>query len=77
MARKFDGEKLRRLRTEAGWSQVDIADAIGIKVQVWNRWERGKATPSGWFVAQIAHVLDVRDARDLFVDPAPREAAVA
>lgn len=52
-------ESLRRFRREHDLTQKAVADAIGTKVSVYQRYERGTATPSVAIVAKIADIFDV------------------
>ena len=44
-APKTFGERLKRVRTELGLSQIEFAESIGVPHQTLSTWERG-ATPS-------------------------------
>ena len=52
-------ESLRRFRKERGLTQKQIADAVGTKVSVYQRYERGTAYPSVMVVTKIADAFNV------------------
>ena len=52
-------ESLRRFRKEHDLTQKEVANAIGTKVSVYQRYERGTATPSISIVAKIADAFNV------------------
>jgi transcriptional regulator with XRE-family HTH domain len=52
-------ERLKEFRKARGLSQVRLAELIGVSPRVYNRWERGIATPRLDTVVQIADILDV------------------
>lgn len=38
-------EKLRRIRTEAGWKRPKMVERVGVPVRTIEDWEAGKMTP--------------------------------
>lgn len=52
-------ENIRKLRSEKGWSQTDLAKKIGIHLTHINRIEKGKINPSLDVAAKIAEALEV------------------
>lgn len=50
---------LRKIRTEKGFLQKDIANAIGVSVQAYSLYERGMREPTVETIKKIADVLDV------------------
>lgn len=53
------GERLKKLRREAGFSQTWLAQQLGISQQAVGKWETGRATPDPGTVARIAELLGV------------------
>lgn len=53
------GANIARLRAQAGLSQLDLANAIGMDPMGVSRWERGKVMPRPETVDRIAYVLGV------------------
>lgn len=53
------GERIKQLRTEAGWSQGELADKVGTDARQISRYENGRITPSLDALARIADTLDV------------------
>ncbi|MFF1561677.1 helix-turn-helix domain-containing protein [Streptomyces sp. NPDC058279] len=59
------GALIRELRTAHGWSQARLADEINtvhgttLTREYVARWERGKVTPGGFYLAALSSVLDV------------------
>ena len=52
-------DHIRRIRHEAGLSQYQLADAVGVTRSQVQQWERGARTPSVRRLLQIADVLSV------------------
>src|SRR6185312_3606973 len=49
---------LRLARLERGWTQKDVADRIGAPLNVnVNRWERGTAIPSAYYVQRLCELF--------------------
>ena len=73
MPSSFQPHRLRELRTEAGWSQTELADRIDSDGRQVSRYEGGKVAPSLEAVIRIAETFNV--AVDYLVIPnAPRRA---
>lgn len=71
MPSSFQPHRLRELRTQAGWSQADLADKIDSDARQVSRYEGGKVAPGLEAVVRIAETFDV--AVDYLVVPdAPR-----
>ena len=52
-------ERLKDLRREAGLTQVEVAEKLGISQQAYASWERGVKKPTQENLVKIAHVLNV------------------
>lgn len=52
-------EQLRTLRVQRKLSQVRLAELLGVSPRVYNRWEKGAATPHLDTVVQLAELLQV------------------
>ena len=55
----FVGQRLRELRTAAGMSQEDIADAVGVTFQQIQKYEKGSNRVSAGMVYKLAGLLGV------------------
>ncbi|MGZ5445109.1 MAG: helix-turn-helix domain-containing protein [Thermoanaerobaculia bacterium] len=56
------GATLRRLRTQRGWTQEDLADAAGLTTTYVGQVERGDKVPSLTVVLKLARGLAVQPA---------------
>ncbi|HEY7420348.1 MAG TPA: helix-turn-helix transcriptional regulator, partial [Ktedonobacteraceae bacterium] len=61
---------LRRARTARGWSQRQVAEAVGTNRFTVTRWELGRAFPSPYFRQQLA-TLFAQSPEALGLVPAP------
>ena len=52
------GESIRKLRKEAGFTQEQIAEALGVSVSAVHKWESGKATPELETLVDIAEFFE-------------------
>jgi putative transcriptional regulator len=66
--------RLRVLRAERGWSQLDLADRLGVSRQSVNAIETGKFDPSLPIAFRIARLFGLR-IEDVFDDEAGEAAA--
>ena len=51
--------RLRVLRAEKGWSQVELADALGVSRQTVNALENGRYDPSLPLAFKLGRVFDL------------------
>lgn len=51
--------KLRRLREQKGWSQMDVAHQLDISQSAYNKWEAGQAKPTLQNLQKIAEIFEV------------------
>jgi transcriptional regulator with XRE-family HTH domain len=51
--------KIRRLREQKGWSQMDIAHRLDISQAAYNKWEAGQTKPTMENLQKLAEVFDV------------------
>lgn len=59
MGSAFAGDKLKKLRQDMGWSQVDLADRIGVSGSVVSMYENGQREPARDTLAKIARELNI------------------
>lgn len=59
MPSSFQPQRLRELRTQAGWSQADLAAKIDSDARQISRYEGGKVAPSLEAVVRIAETFNV------------------
>ena len=52
------GESIRRLRRESGFTQEQLAEALGVSVSAVHKWEAGKATPELGMLVDIAQFFE-------------------
>lgn len=53
------GESIRRLRREAGFTQEQLAEALGVTTGAVHKWESGKATPELGMLVDIAEFFEI------------------
>ena len=51
-------ENIRRLRREAGYTQEQLAEALGVSVSAVHKWEAGKAAPELTMLVEIAEFFE-------------------
>lgn len=51
--------KLRKLREQKGWSQMDVAHQLGISQPAYNKWEAGQAKPTLPNLQKLAEIFEV------------------
>lgn len=56
---KLVGERVKSIRKEKGLSQSELANSIGKDQQAIQRLEKGRVTPSIYFIYEICNSLNV------------------
>lgn len=51
--------KLRKLREQKGWSQMDVAHQLDIFQSAYNKWEAGQTKPTLQNLKKIAEIFEV------------------
>ncbi len=51
-------ERLRGACSRQGWSQAQLAQAVGTSFEMVSRWERGITMPGSYFRARLCTALD-------------------
>lgn len=57
--KKKIGQRIVELRTQSGWSQSDLARAVGKDRQAIEKLENGKVNPTLYSLLEIANSLEV------------------
>jgi len=50
-------EKIKTLREQRGWSQLALAERLGIEQSTVSRWERGLSRPVGIYLVFLERLL--------------------
>ena len=67
------GSLIRALRREAGMTQRDLAEALGVTDKAVSKWERGLGCPDVSFLPQLSRLFGVDLEKLLQGDLAPNE----
>lgn len=51
--------KLRKLREQKGWSQMDVAHQLDISQSAYNKWEAGQAKPTLPNLQKLAEIFEI------------------
>lgn len=50
-------EKIKTLRQARGWTQLALAEKLGVEQSTVSRWERGQARPVGIYLTFVERLL--------------------
>lgn len=53
------GDSFKRFRQERGLTQQQVADALDLHKQAWQRYESGKVVPSATLIINLADAFNV------------------
>ena len=62
---EFDYMALRDARDRLGYTQQQVADAVGTSVRTYQKWEAGNTTPDGYFLLKLLNWLDIPDIQNV------------
>lgn len=62
---QFDHSALKTWRNMLGYTQKEVADAVGTSVRTYQKWESGKTTPDGYFLIRLLNWLDISNLQDI------------
>lgn len=72
LAMEFDSNTLKYYRSYAKYTQQQVADAIGVQVRTYQKWEGGETIPDGYNLIRIMNLLDIPSVQE-FVKAPPFE----
>lgn len=58
---EFDYDSIKDKRKRLGFTQQEVADAIGTTVRTYQKWESGETTPDGHYLLRLMNWLDLPD----------------
>ncbi len=50
---------IRILRKKAGFTQIELAEKLGVSIATLRRWEAGETAPNGTRIIELANLLEV------------------
>ena len=57
----FNNEALKQARTHVGMTQKEVADAIGVSIRTYQKWENGETKPDCQYLLRIMNWLEIED----------------
>ena len=66
----FDSEALKYHRNRMNVTQQELADAIGVQIRTYQKWEKGDTIPDGYNLIRLMNYLDIESVQE-FVDNSP------
>ena len=66
----FDNKVLKYYRKRLDVTQQELADAIGIRIRTYQKWEKGDTIPDGYNLIRLMNYLDIDSVQE-FVDDSP------
>ncbi|MEK3901003.1 helix-turn-helix domain-containing protein [Paenibacillus sp. FSL R7-0179] len=58
---EFDNEELKSIRIREGYTQKEVATAIGASIRSYQKWEAGETTPDSHNLLRLLNFLDIQD----------------
>lgn len=66
----FDSEALKYYRNRMNATQQEVANAIGVQIRTYQKWEKGDTIPDGYNLIRLMNYLNIESVQD-FVDNSP------
>lgn len=70
---EFDNEILKIRREAMGYTQQEVADAIGANIRTYQKWEYGNTQPDGYYLLRLMNWLDITNVQDTIKFDIPEE----
>lgn len=61
---KFDYTVLKERREILGYTQQEVADAVGANIRTYQKWEYGNTQPDGYYLLRLMNWLDISNTQD-------------
>lgn len=61
---EFDHTVLKERREALGYTQQEVADAIGANIRTYQKWEYGNTQPDGYYLLRLMNWLDISDVQE-------------
>lgn len=62
---EMDSEVIKYHRKHMGYTQQEVADAIGASLRTYQKWESGVTKPDGHYLLRLMNWLDITDPQDI------------
>lgn len=63
----FNYKLLKKRRSELGYTQQEVADAVEANVRTYQKWENGETKPDGYYLLRILNWLDIPSVNDVII----------
>lgn len=63
----FNYKLLKERRSELGYTQQEVADAVQANVRTYQKWENGETKPDGYYLLRIMNWLDIPSINDVIL----------
>lgn len=61
---EFDNSTLKKYRERAKLTQREVAEAVGIQIRTYQKWEGGEVKPDGYNLIRLMNYLDINSVQD-------------
>lgn len=62
---QLDHTALKYWRNQLGYTQKEVANAVGTSIRTYQKWESGKTTPDGYYLIRLLNWLDISNLQDI------------
>lgn len=63
----FNYKILKEHRTNLGYTQQEVADAVQANIRTYQKWENGETKPDGYYLLRILNWLDIPNLNDVII----------
>lgn len=67
LAMEFDKEALKYYRNRINITQQVLADAVGVQLRTYQKWEKGETIPDGYNLIKLMNYLNISSVQDFIV----------
>ena len=68
LAMEFDKETLKYYRNKINITQQILADAVGVQLRTYQKWEKGETIPDGYNLIKLMNYLNIESVQRFIVN---------
>ena len=68
IAMKFDKDALKFYRKRIDITQQALADAVGVQLRTYQKWEKGETIPDGYNLIKLMNYLNIESVQDFIIN---------
>ena len=68
LAMEFDKDALKFYRNQIDITQQKLADAVGVQLRTYQKWEKGETIPDGYNLIKLMNYLNIESVQNFIIN---------